>query len=75
MQRHSTANTRQSDTGIRIRHSFCIVHYAFCIAASTACSAATLYVSSNGLHDVNGVVWGNLGEGVVQTSTRQGAEI
>ena len=38
--------------------SLCIVHCAFCIAASTACSAATLYVSTNGLHDVNGVVWG-----------------
>ncbi len=56
--------------------SLFIVHCAFCIAvAPAACSAATLYVSTNGLHDVNGVVWGNLGEGVVQTSTRQGAEI
>ena len=39
--------------------SFRILRSALCIIAAPAVSsAATLYVSMNGLHDVNGVVWG-----------------
>ena len=57
MQRHSTTNIRQLETGIR--HSLCIVHYALCIAVAmaTASSHGAIFLKEDATGTGDGSSW------------------